>query len=178
VDVRPSGGGTVQVEQAIPSSYPGAFTFQNDALVRVEAMPASGYNFNNWSGDLNSTNNPITILINCNKKITANFSRIKYTLNIQINGKGSTNLAVGNHSYAHGTVALINATPEKGWRFNNWTGDVAEPSKALATVNMDSDKSIVANFSRHMPNWWLIGGIIAAVIIGIMVWLTIRSRTA
>ena len=105
MDVSPSDGGTVQVEQAIPSSYPGTFVFQNDALVRLEAMPASGYNFDNWSGDLNSANNPITILVDCNKKITA-------------------------------------------------------------------------NFSQNTLNWWLIGSIVAAVIIGMMVWLTIRSRTA
>jgi hypothetical protein len=175
VDVSPSSGGTVKVEQAIPSLYPDTFTFRNDALVRLEAVPATGYNFNNWSGDLNSTANPITILIDCNKKITANFTQIKQTLNVQIKGSGSINPPIGNHSYADGTVVPLTATPESGWRFDKWTGDVTEPNKATTIVRMDSDKTIMANFSQGTSSWWLTGIIIAAVIIGMIVWLTTRS---
>ncbi len=103
---------------------------------------------------------------------------MNYTLNIQIKGQGATNPTSGNHSYADGTVVLINATPQSGWRFDKWTGDVAEPSKTTTTIHIDSDKIITANFSRGALSWWLTGIITAAVIIGIMVWLTIRSRTA
>lgn len=176
MDVSPSNSGIVKLGGAVPSSYPGIFTFQTDVLVQIEAVPASGYTFKEWRGDLNSTNNPITILIDCNKNITANFSPIKHVLNIQIEGGGSTDPPVGNHSYADGTVVIINAVPEKGWRFHKWTGDVTEPNKAVTTVNIDSDKSVKAIFYRNMLTWWFTGIIIVAVVIGAVTYLTLRSR--
>ncbi len=74
--VSPSGNGTVKVEQTVPSSYPATFTFNNGTEVHLEAVPASGYLFDNWSGGLSGTTNPTTIVIDCNKSITANFSQI------------------------------------------------------------------------------------------------------
>ena len=54
---------------------------------------------------------------------------------------------MGDHTYAEGTVIPITATPASGWRFDNWTGDVANPNSASTTVTMDSDKTITAYFS-------------------------------
>jgi len=73
VDVSP-GGGTVKVNQAAPSSYPFTYTFDGGACVSVEAVPAFGYVFNNWSGDLSGTINPAIIVIDCDTSINANFS--------------------------------------------------------------------------------------------------------
>jgi len=179
VDVEPSGGGTVEVDQAAPSSYPSTLSFRDGASVCVEAVPASGYRFDNWNGDLSGTTNPATIVIDCNKKITANFSQISHTLTLQVNGSGSITPRVGTHSYSEGTVVSITATPDSDWRFDNWIGDVAEPDSATTTAIMDSDKTFTSNFSQVKPGWWLIGGIIVGVtIIGVIIWLTVRSRMA
>ncbi|MDD2731995.1 MAG: fibronectin type III domain-containing protein [Candidatus Pacebacteria bacterium] len=50
------------------SSYP------SQTSVILTANPNTGYAFNNWSGDLTGTTNPVTITMNSNKTITANFS--------------------------------------------------------------------------------------------------------
>jgi hypothetical protein len=42
--------------------------------VQVEAIPDNGYRFTNWSGDASGTSNPITITMNSDKSITANFT--------------------------------------------------------------------------------------------------------
>jgi len=42
----------------------------------IRALPNSGYQFSGWSGDASGTTNPITITMNSEKSIKANFSPI------------------------------------------------------------------------------------------------------
>ena len=118
-------------------------------------------------------------MMDCSKKITASFSRTMNTLTMRVDGNGSTTPAAGNNSYEEGTVISITATPESGWRFNGWTGDVAEPDIAITTVTIDSNKAVTASFSRVIFTWWLTGGIAGGVaIIGVVFWLAIRNRAS
>ena len=100
-----------------------------------------------------------------------------HTLTIKTNGSGSATPTVGNHSYGEGTVVDITATPHKGWQFDSWTGGVADAGSANTKVTIDSDKIVTANFSQVKSSWWLIGSIIAGVIIiTVIILLTVRSR--
>ena len=177
MDVGLGGGGTVSVIRTIPSSYPFTYNFDEGMSVRLEAVPAPGYIFNNWSGDLNSTTSPTAIVIDCNKSITANFSRIMHTLTMQISGSGSTTPTVGTHDYGEGEVVSITATPESGWQFDSWSGDVADPGLATTTVTMASYRTLTANFSQAKTGWWLFGGIVTgAIIIGLIIWLAVSQN--
>ena len=180
MDVEPSGGGTIEVEQNASSSYPTTLSFETGTSVRLEAVPAPGYIFNNWSGDLTSTTSPTTIAIDCNKSITANFSRIMHTLTIQISGSGSTTPTVGTHDYGEGEVVSITATPDSGWQFDSWSGDVTDPGSVTTTLTTDSDKIVTANFSQaSQVNWPLVGGVIGGLVLAglLAVVLIIRHRT-
>jgi hypothetical protein len=73
---------------------------------------------------------------------------ITYTLTLQVNGKGTTIPGVGSHAYPAGTVVNLSAAPVKGWRFNNWSGDVANPDSTTTTVTVDTDKIVMANFKK------------------------------
>ena len=75
MDVSP-GNGIVKVGEIVSSSYPATYSFEDGTTVLLEAVPASGYLFTSWSGDLSGTTNPATIVIECNNSITANFSQI------------------------------------------------------------------------------------------------------
>jgi uncharacterized repeat protein (TIGR02543 family) len=77
VDVKPSGGGMIKMEETVPSAYPDIIALPSGINIRLEAVPASGYQFDGWSDDLSGTTNPITIMMDCNRKVTANFSQIK-----------------------------------------------------------------------------------------------------
>ena len=179
MDVSSDAGGIVEVNDTALSSYPAVSTFENNSFVYLEAIPASGFRFENWNGDLSGNANPTTIMMDCSKKITANFSRTMNTLSMRVDGNGSTTPAAGNNSYEEGTVVSITATPDSGWRFNGWTGDVAEPDMAITTVTIDSNKTVIASFSRIILNWWLAEGITGGVaIIGVVLWLAIRSRAS
>lgn len=48
-------------------------TYNNGDNVELTATPNSGYEFLNWTGDATGTNNPLTVLMDGNKNITANF---------------------------------------------------------------------------------------------------------
>lgn len=174
MDVSPSGAGVVLIDQTAPSSYPSTSTFEDGAYVNVEAVPATGYLFSNWSGDLSGTTSPTTILIDCNKRICANFSPTM-TLTMEVSGSGSTTPTAGTHGYSEGTVVSITAAPANGWQFDSWTGDVFDASLAATTVSIDSDKLVTANFSVSRL---LVGGVISSVLlIGLpIIILIIRCR--
>ena len=179
MDVSPSVGGVIEVNESVLSSYPSISTFTSGSSIHLEAIPASGYRFNNWTGHLSGTTNPTTIVLDCDKKVTANFSRIMRTLTMQVDGNGSTTPVVGNHSYGEGKVVDITATPDSGWKFDSWSGNVADPGLATTTVSMTSDRTLIANFSKVKTDWWLFSGIVTgAIIIGLIIWLVARSRIA
>jgi uncharacterized repeat protein (TIGR02543 family) len=183
VDVSPIGDGSVLVDQATPSSYPATYDINEGTYVSLEAVPASGYLFDHWSGDLSTTTNPTTILIDCKKSITANFSQVMHTLTIKLSGSGATTPTPGIHDYGEGTAVSITATPDDGWQFDGWTGDVADPASAATIVTLDSDKIVTANFSEittTQVSWPLVGGVAGGlVLVGLLgVILIVRSRVS
>jgi Fe-S cluster assembly iron-binding protein IscA len=120
-------------------------------VVPITATPDAGWQFVNWTGDIvadpNSASTVITM--NADKAVTANFTQLPtYTLTMAVNGSGSTDPPVGDNNYVEGTVVNIMATPDAGWQFDSWTGDVADPGSASTTVTMDADKTITANFTQ------------------------------
>ncbi len=176
MDVSPNSGGTVKVEQLVSSSYPVSYDFESGENARIEAVPASGYRFDNWSGDLSGDTNPSTIVVDCTKSITANFYWVMYTLSMEASGRGSTTPVAGIHEYSKGTVVSITATPDIGWQFDSWTGDVINPSSATTLLIIDSDKSVTAKFSL---DWSLVGiSISSVVLIGLLVSVLIIRRRA
>jgi len=76
-------------------------------------------------------------------------SQVSYTLTMAVDPPegGTTEPAIGNHSYTEGTVVNIIATPNQGYGFVNWTGDVADPNAATTTVTMNGDQTVTANFA-------------------------------
>ena len=151
LDVTPHEGGTVEVNGRPQSSYPGSRAFIEGTVIKLEAQPTAGYEFVGWSGDLAGRENPITIEMDSAKKVTAIFSNVIHPLLIQVNGHGSTNPAVGTHGYSKGTKVTITATPDSGWRFDSWSGEVADFYLATTTVVVVStDKTVTANFSQIM----------------------------
>lgn len=168
MDVSPADGGIVKVGQATSFSYPVTYDFGNGAYVNLEAIPASGYLFNGWSGDLSDNTNPTTMVIDCNKRITASFSQIVHTLTLQVSGSGSITPIAGTYDYSEGTVVSITATPDSGWQFDNWIGGVSNPDSVATTVTMDTDKTITADFSQITTirvRWPLVGGIMGGLVL-------------
>jgi len=134
-------GGTIDPD-------PDTYTYNGGTRVTITAIPDSGYAFSGWSGDASGTENPITITIDKDKLITANFGW-EYTLTIAAGEDGTTYPAPGNYSYAAETEVSITAIPGTGYAFSGWAGDVPQGSENdnPITITVDSDKSITANFA-------------------------------
>jgi len=58
------------------SPSPGSYDYDSGTQVSVTATTSSGYQFSSWSGDASGTTNPISITMDSDKSITANFSAI------------------------------------------------------------------------------------------------------
>jgi hypothetical protein len=74
----------------------------------------------------------------------------QYNIQISSTGGGSvTTPGEGLFSYAEGTVVDLVATPDSGYEFANWTGNVdtmADPYAAATTITMHNHYSIIARF--------------------------------
>jgi len=58
---------------------PGIYTYDydEDTNVSITAVPNYGYGFTGWSGDASGTTNPITITMDSDKSIKANFAKVE-----------------------------------------------------------------------------------------------------
>jgi hypothetical protein len=65
------GQGSVEVDG---ESYTSALSFNEGIEITIEAIPESGWQFAEWMGDISSTNNPASVVINSNKSIGAIFA--------------------------------------------------------------------------------------------------------
>ena len=123
--------------------------YNSGTIIELSATPKEGWEFKQWSGDLISTKNPNQITINKPKNISAVFEKKQYPLNIEIEGEGSveeTIVKAGTpNSYNSGTVVSLSATPQNGWSFLKWSGDISSFENPIEiTVNMP--KNIEAEF--------------------------------
>jgi len=127
---------------------PGTYTHDEGTVVTIRAIPNSGYTFSGWSGDASGTTNPITIAMDSDKSITANFTyTTTYTLTITAGSGGTTYPSPGTYTHDEGTEVTIRAIPNSGYTFSGWSGDASGTTNTI-TIAMDSDKSITASFAK------------------------------
>ncbi|MBN2077030.1 MAG: InlB B-repeat-containing protein [Dehalococcoidales bacterium] len=125
----------------------GNYDYIEGTIVNISATPDTGCQFDGWTGGVNNENADSTsITMNQDKSIIANFSCSAHTLTIEIQGEGTVTPSPGANSYNKDTSVEITAIPDDGYKFDGWTGDVENISKAKTSVKMDSDKTIIANF--------------------------------
>ena len=132
----------------------GVFTYDEGTVVDLVATPDEGYRFVEWTGDVGTIADvyaaTTTITMNGDYSITAKFVK-QYDLTISSTEGGSvTEPGEGVFTYDEGTVVDLVATPDEGYRFVEWTGDVgtiADVYAATTTITMNGDYSITANLS-------------------------------
>ncbi|MFZ1290657.1 MAG: T9SS type A sorting domain-containing protein, partial [Melioribacteraceae bacterium] len=120
----------------------------------LTAVPANEYDFVGWSGASNSTNTTISIVMNSNQTVTANFIIRKYTLSFAKGGTGSGKIKIQgtihdlpySESFNFGTSVNIEAVPEKGSSFTSWSGDKTS-SENPTTIVANRNKNVTVNFT-------------------------------
>ncbi len=135
--------------QGSTSPSVGSHNYNEGQTVSIFASPATGWAFSNWVGDVASPNSQsTTVTMDEDKTVTAVFFELPtYTLTMAVSGEGTVTPSPGNYTHEEGAVVNISASPAEGWRFVNWTGGVADPNSPDTTVNMDTDRTVTANFA-------------------------------
>jgi hypothetical protein len=157
INVSPTGCGSVNVSKPAPYYY-------NDTVELTAVASNSSWSFSYWSisnatypptGSINSTQNPVTIIMDNNKMVTAVFVEapaVQYNLTISVTGNGATNPAVGSYMYGEGTVVSVTAIPESGWMFDHWVlDDNYVGSTNPYNVTMNSNHTLEAVFVEIPP---------------------------
>ena len=165
IEIRPEPDETVQYSLSITTAGSGSVVadpsggiYDEGTIVSLSAVPAIGYQFSGWSGDLIGNSNPATLTMDSNKAVTATFTELpqeQFTLTVNINGFGNAVLDPPGGVYAAGTAVSILAGPSEGYEFSGWSGDLSGMENPQ-TIVINADKSVTANFTEpNLPAYTL-----------------------
>lgn len=140
------GEGTV-AEEIVDNPAGREFPYQTQ--VKLTPIPAEGWVFDSWGGDLTGTESPQTITIDREKNVTAKFKRKDYPLNITIIGNGTVSEEVvsnpSGRSYPYQTVVRLIPIPENGSIFEGWEGDLNGTESPIEII-LNRELNITAKF--------------------------------
>ena len=126
-------------------------TYTQGSKITVTATPDAQYLFKEWSDG--STTNPREITVTSNLTLKASFIKKTYPLAVTIEGEGTVQEEVivqGSTSeteYNAGTTVRLTATPNEGWVFAGWSGDV-ESEELEIEVPIEKGTAVSALFKR------------------------------
>lgn len=126
-------------------------SYQDGTTVELTAIPATGWSFDHWEGDLLGAENPYQITVSFSKSIKAVFCKNQYAYNLKIIGPGAVDeylVEETKSSLDYGTKVLLKAFPSKDAIFKGWSGDLS-CTEAEIMVDIDSQKSVVATFENQ-----------------------------
>ena len=141
IDVDPTEGGTVSVNQTGPYHY--------GDIVQLNAEPDVGYIFDHWDGDLTGSANPASITIDGNESVTAYFMLSEYTLTIGVDPSGGGTVSANLPGpYNYNDVVELTALPGTGYYFDHWDGDLTGSANP-ASITIDGNESVTAYFTLY-----------------------------
>ena len=138
-DRRPGAHGTV-------AKNPDTATYTYGTVVTLTATASPGWTFASWTGDATGATSPVTVTMNANRAVTANYTQDQYTLTVT-SAHGTVAKNPDTATYTYGTVVTLTATASPGWTFASWTGD-ATGATSPVTVTMNANRAVTANYTR------------------------------
>ena len=118
--------------------------YEEGATATLTATAKRGYKFVNWTaGETNYTENPLTLTVNSDLTVTANFEALPaYTITATVNNE-TMGSVTGAGTYYEGETVTLTATAKNGHKFVNWSNnETANPLTFTAT----EDVNLTANF--------------------------------
>jgi len=146
----------------------GVYPCRPGSVVNLVASPDAGYEFVNWTGDVDTIADVYDASTNITMEdwysITANFEAeevppieppVQYDLTISCMTGGSVETpGFGQFTYEAGTTISLVVSSDYRYEFVCWSGDVgtiANVNAAYTTIIMNGDYSITANFEEKEP---------------------------
>ncbi|MCP2045440.1 InlB B-repeat-containing protein, partial [Pontibacter sp. HSC-36F09] len=130
--------------------------YNDGTVVTLTAIPAAGYQFTGWMGAASGIVNPLQLVMDADKNVSATFELIPpttYTLTLNDPENGSIVVDPEADTYVAGTVVTLTATPADGFRFTGWSGD-ASGSDSPLELTMDGNKTVSAIFEAIPPTMY------------------------
>ena len=115
--------------------------YSSNTIVILTATPENGYSFLNWTGDVESFDNPLQIVMDSNKSIRAVFVA-NPPLNIHLLGSGAVTKNPDRSTYSIGEKVSLNALPGRWYTFTSW-GDAATDNPRIITIGTNNDYSLI-----------------------------------
>ncbi len=145
-----------------------AIDYDQDAVVKLTAVPGTGMVFDSWSGACAGTTSPLSVTMDQVKDCSATFKRnltqttMSLTVTAPNNGTIKSNPGVINcglqgtvctdNSLIQGAQVTLTATPVTGGKFLNWTGDCSTSTTDSVTLTMGATKTCSATFEGGASN--------------------------
>ena len=135
--VGTTGDGTATID-TVSLSVDDATRFDNGTSVQVTATPDNGdISFSGWTGDVTSTDNPISIVMDADYSIVANFIE-----NLIASSFGFGGHNTGGHVILHDAYEVYDSTDTLLFSAGTTSGEWTE-QEGTATFNADSIDAIV-----------------------------------
>ena len=126
--------------------------YDSGTTVKLTAQAAAEWVFIGWTGDIESTEESVQIVIGEPKEVTATFEKKKYPLTVNIEGEGEVLEEIVNSGrstdYSSGTTVKLTAIPAEGWSvFKKWSGSVNSTETSIE-INISEPTTINAVFEE------------------------------
>jgi len=135
---------TVLSEDDSQGSAIGSGIYDEGQEITIEAVPNDGFLFSSWNDG--STENPRIITVTAEATYTASFvdaeSVNSYTIEV-LSANSEMGSVSGSGTYAEGTVIMISATANDGYRFIGWTDGNNDNPRNITVIE---NASYTANF--------------------------------
>jgi hypothetical protein len=130
------------------SVYPGNGTQTANSIIDLTAIPADGWSFSGWSGDVTGGSNT-SIEMDSDKTVYGTFTQNLYTLTVNVNGTDCSVIVDPNQAtYAYGTVVNLTAVSGPGFIFTGWSGDVEITWLNTTSIIITGNMTVTANFGQ------------------------------
>ncbi|WP_161887880.1 malectin domain-containing carbohydrate-binding protein [Pontibacter russatus] len=153
-----SGSGTI-------ARNPNQQSYASGKVVALTATPASGYQFSGWSGDATGTANPLSVTMNGNKAITANFVPVQQPASLVSNVSATSGrsyalaeLVVGAKIYSDRTyqATTVPASLSKATLIRTANDDKRSTAATLLTFKLSQQATVYVAYDPRataLPAW-------------------------
>ena len=139
-------------------------SFKSGSTITLTATPNQGFIFSGWSNG--STQNPLTIEVNSDQTISAQFSKERFALKININGEGEVREEIintgKNTDYESGTTIRLTPIPSENWSFYRWNNQITDTT-SIKEIEITEAKTVDVKFDyasgKKLVGQWELGSI-------------------
>lgn len=116
--------------------------------VEIIATGNSGFAFNEWQGDIQTTENPLTLLVTEDISLTASFVQPEPSIvTATVQGSGTVKITPEKERYDFDEQVTLTAIADSGSFFTGWDGAVSGQNNPI-TLKIRDDLDVTASFSQ------------------------------